>query len=310
MQPKAYKLVKTLLCCAVSLISHLALAGPNSKIKPEPPLSAEMADSREYQGMRWKVECRPGAFEGQGLKARMLMLDFAEQVLKEGLARLERINGSAACQMREELKKKPFIFKCEGRLGKKTVAITAPRILGRMGLAKFHSNILAPTVVKTLLAGSGIEKPSSDEIRAAKNTLFHEILHAAGVENKTLRAHRRVYKSKTMDQDVTFSCANFIFPDPKVEACIKKIDGTPCFFKSAMCATCAEFEPKVTSCRNQMIYVSINGAPVGCSDQEADPTMTPAGWPSSKTSATVPDAVNPNRGPANPTVDAVVVPEL
>lgn len=285
MQPGDHKLVNTSLFCAVSLLGHLALAGSGAHAKQDPRLGAEMLESRELFGMRWRVDCRPGAYGGQGLKARILMMDFAEEVLKEGLARLERINSNAACQMREELRRSPFVLKCEGRTGKGSAAM-APRFLGHLGVDSYRSTIFAPGVVQTLLKQSAPGSLSSPEIRSAKNILFHEMLHAGAVENKTLRDHNRVHESKTVEDDVTYSCANVIFPDPLVGNFVSPEDGKKYFVSDKMCVTCAEFEPKAKTCRSSMTYVSINGAPVGCGDLNNDPHSPPPGWPKAPGSET------------------------
>jgi hypothetical protein len=234
---------------------------------------AEIAESRELAGMRWRVECRPQAFDGRGLKARILMMDFADVVLGEGLARLEQINPDAACQVREEFKKRPFVLKCEGRTGNGS-AVTVPRVAGALRLDDYRSNIIAPEVVRTLLENhdpSGGPFLLGPELASAKNTLFHEMLHAAGVENKSTHAHNQVHLKRTVEEDVTYSCANVIFPDLLHGNFVRKEDGKKGFVSDQMCVTCTEYQSEIKGCREQPGSVERSEALAACRTPEVDP---------------------------------------
>ncbi len=177
---------------------------------------------------------------------------FIESTVIEGIERVAKYNPALSCEIKRRLPLKPFLIACEGSTNG-GYAVAKPNIFYWLGIGKFSRKIVDGGLANHLSLLAMLKK-NPDVVQMTesqlaegeitqKNTIFHEVLHDIGIKNQSVLKHNHPGKSRPVDQDVVYSCANMVFTS-KVNGGFTASDGKFKYMSHEMCLTCASFQVK------------------------------------------------------------------
>lgn len=125
------------------------------------------------------------------------LASLVRSVIGESLTKLDGINRRVSDQLRARLASRQLIVECGGR----------DRLDARGAEAQSRPGFLGPYKILLGVRADGL-KPTNDQ----KNTILHELLHYAKIDNFGHRAHNNAWDNDIVAEDNVYACAEVVYP--------------------------------------------------------------------------------------------------
>jgi len=178
------------------------------------------------------------------------MNKFTEESLVEGIARLEIYNPAIACEFKRKLALTSFVINCDGdTFGGVAAAKFKPHSFLGIGLGKYKFEVSQPGLPNYVVLNAMSKKnPSlkesfnfeSGRLNQA-SSIFHELLHVAGIANQSNLDHNNSQKMGKAEDDLVYTCSNLAFPNPSGGG-LRTQEGKLKYISKRQCMTCASFK--------------------------------------------------------------------
>lgn len=129
---------------------------------------------------------------------RAKMSELVHSVLSESLAKFDELNPLVSEALRYRLQTRKLMVTCDGREKLKNWGAEADSSWRLLGPYRIRLGLTAAEIIGSV---------------SQKNTILHEILHYARIDNFKTRAHNSVWESGLIAQDNVYACADTVYPE-------------------------------------------------------------------------------------------------
>ena len=148
-----------------------------------------------------KIQCEDAVTNGK-------VGEFVYQVIRESLAKFREVNPRVEEAVRTRLSKRDLVVICD------------PEALKQMGAeADARGSLFGPYRIRVGLSSANLVGTN-----AQKNTILHEMLHYAKIDNVSGRIHSTVLELGAMSEDNVYACADVVYPQVFVSDPVSALD--------------------------------------------------------------------------------------